>query len=206
MGDSLVNKIKSIFSLFLIFLIVSIIVYTAYLFYGVFQAAADSVKAAILAGIVALLSLIISRYLEQQRDTRTRLAAKKIEVYERFFGFFFAMLSNSKTGKTMSETEMLDFLMNFQRDLLFWGSDGVVKAWLNFRHATEPAALNSTDKSFSLASMIKCTANLMIEMRKDVGYRFTTINAVDFATMILRIETADEKRIIEEVSRTRSKT
>lgn len=175
------------------------LLYIIYLFIGFFSAAADSIKAAIFAGIVGLLSLIISRYLEQQRDTRARLATKKIEVYETFFEFFFSALSGTKTGKIISTEEMVEHFIVFQRDLLFWGSDGVIKAWLKFRNVIESANISS-GKPPPLALMIAATADLMIEMRRDVGYRFTTINALDFAKMILRVETDDDRRVIDEVS------
>lgn len=161
--------------------------------HNVFQEASDTVKAAAIAALVSVVTFSVGRYFEQERERKARANVEKIKVYERFFEFYFTMFSNSDyVDRPEDKDWVVKFLIEFQRELLLWGSDGVLRSYINFRQALQNHAnveQNDDDLALVLAPTIKAAAMLLRSMRQDIGYRFTSFSAQDLA--ILQLQSSD---------------
>ncbi len=100
--------------------------------------------------------------------------------------YFSLFLSAKKLEEEKPEQDLVRSLMLFQRDLLFWGSDATIAAWAKAKEefsrlADTPAGANfeKTGRVFDLMSKV------LIQMRRDVGYSFTSVNETTLATMML---------------------
>lgn len=117
-----------------------------------------------------------------------------IEVYRKFFDFYFDLFSYEKIhGTKKPEKDILRELLEFQKDVVFWGSDQVLRAFLNFKESmmgfsrSSPSS-NKEDLPRQLAGSMKAAAALLVAMRRDIGYSFTTFDAKDLA----RLQLADD--------------
>lgn len=155
---------------------------------SVFEGASDSVKAASISALVGVFTFVIGRYLEQKRELKQKVNQEKIRVYEKFFDIFFGMF-NKKEDESEHEVEkkLLLEIREFQKELLLWGSDAVIKAWLDFMSAAPKFDFSDEQrKHASLAEALRVSGAIMIAMRKDVGYPFSSIRELEFAKLILR--------------------
>ena len=168
-----------------------------------FEGVNDTVKAASISAFVAVILFLIGRYFEQGRERKLKVNAEKITVYKRFFDFYFDMMTYEKLhGSPKDSKEVLKELIEFQKDLVFWGSDQVLHSYLNFKDdlSSFTYSRNSTTPDDglhkNLAMVMKSVAALLVAMRKDIGYSFTVFNARDLARLQLSTDD-DTKKIFE---------
>ena len=147
---------------------------------GVFGNASDTVKAASIAALVSVLTFLAGRYFEQERERKARANVEKIQVYEKFFEFYFKVMGNSDyVEKPEDDDWIAKFLIEFQRELLLWGSDRVLKAYIAFKKSLEGSAQlaeQEEDLPKQLAPTIRSAAKLLKCMRQDIGYPRPTSN------------------------------
>lgn len=155
-----------------------------------FQGASDTVVAAAIAALVSVVTFSVGRYFEQERERKARANSEKMEVYQRFFEFYFQLFSNPDfVDRPEGEAWMGRFIIEFQRELLLWGSDSVLRSYVEFRQILEyQSTVEHDDENLAqwLAPTIEAAAKLLRSMRKDIGYRFTSFSAKDLAIFQLQ--------------------
>ncbi|MEP1765643.1 MAG: hypothetical protein ABJJ53_03160 [Sulfitobacter sp.] len=157
-------------------------------FLGLFSGASDSIKATSITAIVSVLVFTIGRYLEQRREAKQRINAAKVDVYRTFFDFYFDIMSYEKVhGKPLPPEKVTKDMLDFQKNVIFWGTDPVIRAYLDFKDAmirfdagSDPEALAE-----NLAVMMTAVSNVLVAMRRDLGYTFTSIGPRDIARLQL---------------------
>lgn len=160
----------------------------------VFAKAGDTVIATSITAIVTVSTFLFGKYLESSRERKDRLNVEKIRVYKKFVESYFSVFNYEKIhGDKKPDKELLLELLDFQEDLVFWGSDGVLKAYLAFRDhsisfTTKTIDVNTVDTQVQMAEMFRRVAALIAAMRRDVGYTFTSFNAKDLATLQLQMD------------------
>lgn len=83
---------------------------------------------------VSVVSVLISKRLEQKALIRNQQRDKKIPIYEELITFLFKIWRNAIDGTAQpTEKEMVDFMIGFTQKLLIWGSDEVVASFCKFR-------------------------------------------------------------------------
>lgn len=163
-------------------------------------AANDSIKATSITAIVTIFIFFVGRYFEQSRERKARINQEKIAVYKKFFDFYFDIFSYEKIhGVPKPESEIMKEMLDFQKDVVFWGSDQVLRAYLDFKdksaNITGPDGNEGTrDSTKYLAEMMRAVAKLLVAMRKDIGYSFTTFEAADLARLQLSYD-YDTKKV-----------
>lgn len=187
---------------FVLFACFGVIVWIGVSFLTFFGEASDGVKTASIAAIVTVFTFLFGRYLEQRRDLRAKQNVEKIELYKRFYDLYFRIFSShlKSNEEALDENSVARELVEFQRDLIMWGSDGVLKAFIDFRvqltvfgEATkEPDA----DLVECLDPAIKSAANLLREMRRDLGYTFTSFSAKDLGILQFRQDDPEIVRLM----------
>ncbi len=158
---------------------------------GFFNAASDNVKAASITALVTVSVFTVGRYLEQRRDARQRLNVEKIEVYKRFFNFYFDVFTYEKIhGEKMAAEKILVDMVEFQKDVVLWGSDAVIKEYLEFKDhlnvfSSKSQGASEEQNAKDIVEVFRSTARLLSAMRRDVGYTFTSFSAKDLARLQL---------------------
>ncbi len=119
----------------------AIIGFTAWFIWKAFASLSSQVAATVIVGILtasaSIFAVLKSKQAEHRRDIEQELRKQKAPIYEEFSSFLFKILMSTKTGKEVSEEEMLQFIVDFNRRLIVWGADSVIKEWSNFKQLHE---------------------------------------------------------------------
>ena len=164
-----------------------------------FENVNDTVKATSITAFVTVVTFFIGKFWEQSRERKSRISAEKIVVYRKFFDFYFDINSYEKIhGKPKPEAETLRELLEFQKDIVFWAPDPVLKAFLNFKEVLAEfsgriVSASKEDLPEHLAIPFKSVAVLLAAMRRDIGYTFTTFDAIDLAKLQLSTDPETKK-------------
>jgi hypothetical protein len=139
------------------------------------------IKVPIIAGFFALLVVAFTylreNYLKRQEAHRT----KKIEIYSVFFEMIGRIMKDTHTGGESSFTESSEFIdqmLNLKKNLMFYGSPSVLKAFNEFQ--------NKSGESQTSIQVIDRVGNLLLAMRKDVGLSNFGLNARELNQIIVK--------------------
>jgi len=144
--------------------------FIGFFIYGIIQLAIllfhSDIK--IIAGFFAFFSAIsgafITQYYIKKREERNAHREKKIEIYSEFIDIAQRMLAGTNDNVSMPEVtneELQSFFFRFNRDILLWGSPGVIKSMMKFKQSSD----NNSDNKHILFVM----NDLYKEFRKDIG-------------------------------------
>ena len=116
---------------------------------------------ALITAIVTIVSGIISKFIDYKQKRSEYLSQKREEPYAEFINVYYKMQEKVSKHEEYQPDEMFEDIQKFQKKLMLWGSNRVVKAWIDFRTNT------SSDSSNVLFYM----ENILYAIRKDMGYR-----------------------------------
>ncbi len=136
-----------------------------------FNSLQKEVAAAIVAGattiIVSVLSINFARFYERKRIIEQELREKKIPMYNEFVEFWFKILMSDKIkDKKLSESDMMNFFIQFTQELMVWGSDEVLRSWSHYRRLYVDNQLEID----SFKAMLEFE-KLLFAIRKDTGHK-----------------------------------
>ena len=121
---------------------------------------------ALITGAVSIVGVIISsivaKSLEYRKARREYLAQKREKPYSDFVAMYYKILMSKKLGEEYSQEEMLKDMTAFSQELTLWGSNKVVRLWVDYR--TKATQLNGVDNLFQYEK-------ILYEIRKDMGFR-----------------------------------
>lgn len=120
--------------------------------------------------IVAVITVVAGKQLEQRRDSVNQLRMRKIEVYQQFLKIWFEFLART-TDKTSSpisrkkaERDIAKYLHDFTSKLILWGNHDVIKAFGAFRESSQPEGEEPNP------AILVHFEQVLFEMRKDLGH------------------------------------
>lgn len=113
--------------------------------------------------IGVIFSSIVAKVLEYRQETNRYLYEKREEPYSQFIEMVYKLQQMSKNGDQYSEKEMMADIVQFSKKLTLWGSNSVIKQWLQFRENSQDPA-SAADNLFVLE-------NIIFEIRKDMGQK-----------------------------------
>ena len=116
---------------------------------------------ALITAAVTIISGVVSKIIDFKQKRREYLSQKKEEPYAEFINVYFKMQEKVSKKEIYLPDEMFNDIQKFQKKLMLWGSNRVVKAWIDF------TANTSSDSSNVLFYM----ENILYAIRKDMGYR-----------------------------------
>ena len=118
--------------------------------------------------IVSTLTVVISKYYERKADVQRDLREKKIPVYNELMDFWSRLMSDPESDrKPPTEEEVSEFMTDFLKKIIVWGSDDVLKAFREFRTLAMKAKPNSP----SATNTLFLFESLLLAMRKDLGHK-----------------------------------
>lgn len=136
--------------------------------------------------IISILLIFIARYFEKQKEIESRIRNKKIVIYETFaFKVFSYFLKNAKSNEKQKEkllADMAKVFEDFHKNLLFWGSDEIIKKYNTFR-------LHMIKGNSSLEEL----EEFFFELRKDAGHKNKNLKKYDLIKLFLNGDSIDEK-------------
>lgn len=118
---------------------------------------------ALITGALSLLGTVISNIIEYRQNTKRYLYEKKEEAYSEFIEMVYKLQQIQKDGK-ISEKEITKDLISFSQKLTLWGSDEVVRKWIEIRTSSLNSDSNSINNLFVLEDII-------FLIRKDLGQK-----------------------------------
>ena len=142
---------------------------------------------AVVAGYATVISVILTRYFERERDANLRMQeleretrAKKVPEYEKFVAFLLGVFMAQQTGrKPMTPQQLAQGFHDWTKALMMWGSDEVVRRWGQLR-LDQPVV----DTEASMDRLFKLE-ELWIELRRDAGYPETTLRRGDLLRLFV---------------------
>ena len=128
--------------------------------------------------IVGLGAVLISQNKIKKRELAEVHREKKIELYTRFNTMIFELFAGNNenvTGEIPTEQSLVDFMIEFKRDLMFRASPKVIRAMNNFEK-------NSDNPE----KIIRYVDNLYKVMREDIGLSNFGLDSFQLMQIILK--------------------
>ncbi len=116
---------------------------------------------ALITAIVTIVSGVVSKIVDYKQKRREYLSQKREEPYAEFINVYYKMQEKASKNEIYLPDEMFEDIQKFQKKLMLWGSNRVVKAWISYRKNVSPDGLNA----------LFYMENILYAIRKDMGYR-----------------------------------
>lgn len=142
---------------------------------------------ALLTGFLSILGIIISKFLEYRQKKQLYLYEKKEKAYASFIKMVYKMQECIKKGEDYSDKDMLEDVLNFSKELTLWGSNKVIKKWIEFRNTDYSNTEDYNNVLYNLEDII-------IEIRKDMGHKKFGLNKGDILSFFIN-DKMDDKSI-----------
>lgn len=109
--------------------IVNVVIYIS----SIFSNTDTVIIVAILTSFFSIISVIISKVVEFKQNKKMYLYEKKEKAYSIFISIVYKIIERIKKNEKYDDSEMLDDILSFSKELTLWGSDNVIKKWIEFR-------------------------------------------------------------------------
>lgn len=173
-------KLYTLISFLIVILLLAIALFALYWFFiwigilinmfidwtkATFSKTDSVVVVALISGSVSIIGIVISsivaKTIDYKKARREYLAQKREQPYGEFIEMYFR-ISNQKRIP-YPEKEMIDDMNSFSKQLILYGSEHVVKKWVEFRK-------NGADSN-KAEDNIFVLEKIMNYMRKDIGVK-----------------------------------
>lgn len=139
------------------------------LFWNAFSQVNPTLGAGVIAAsatvIVSVMSVLVAKRLEYRALLQKEHREKKTPFYEEMVKFIFRIAFAEKLGlEPITEEQMMKQMASFTENLIIWGSDDVVNAWVSFRTKSVEGFGNSPH------GILFEIENLLFAIRKDLGH------------------------------------
>lgn len=134
----------------------------------------------IIAGLIAYLLWKIKSQKEQINNIQNQLSEKKYLLYSNIIYLVFDIIQSGKTGKKISDKEMLDKLFIIKRDMFLYPTDDIFRTFTKW--CMEISIPGNNIKHF------KTYYNLLKLIRIDMGHKETKIEFDEFMLFLMQNE------------------
>jgi len=131
--------------------------------------------------IVGLGAVLISQNQIKKRELAEAHRENKIELYNRFNNKIFELhagINENVTGDNPSEQNLIDFMVEFKRDLMFRASPEVIKSIINFEE--------SSANEKKLNTILRKVDDIYRAMRKDIGLSNFGLDGLEMIQLSLK--------------------
>ena len=141
-----------------------------------------SIVVVILAAFTSVLTVSINNKKAKEREYELLIMKEKQKVFEHFYNAFFESISHSKKGTSNLSKKTLDEMMNFKRGLMNWGSERLIKKYLDYE--------NKMVQNRETFDLLRDGDEFLKEIRKEMGYQVS--NNINLISIILTPEARQE--------------
>lgn len=162
--------------------------YAIFLAFRSILALDGEVQAAILTFLGAFTIWLVRSTYEARRDERRRGYEHRRDVYLQLLSTFQGIFGQTRaTGSAEPSTDLVEDLRDASNKLYLEASDSVYRAFRGMlRNAqAQEAATDGTDKAAMGMRSIHSLGCFMLEMRKDIGFKKTSLDEQDYLRQLL---------------------
>jgi hypothetical protein len=126
---------------------------------------------------------------EQQRrhaeiQVEEELRKQKAPVYSAFFNFWLEFLMQAKQGNPQPQADVLIFFSEFTGKLMAWGSDDVIRCYLEFRRLPQISNLEEDQSDRNVELMYKLE-RLFLAFRRDLRHSTEVLKPGDILSLFV---------------------
>lgn len=85
----------------------------------------------LLSGLILFLVTVLKMIHDRYREIKLKLSDKKYETYSEIIATLFDLVNKQKGLNNVTDDEILQRFLNVKRDLLLYGSDKIIRKFLN---------------------------------------------------------------------------
>jgi hypothetical protein len=126
---------------------------------------------------------------EKIKNIENQLSESKFKVYSELVHIIFDVISGTKTGKKVSNQEIIKRILDIKKNMFLYASDEMFLAFTDWSLELQKPGNNGVDHFKKYFELIKL-------VRKDMGNKNTKINLDDF--MIYLMQNKDEYLLFKE--------
>lgn len=126
---------------------------------------------------------------EKIKNIENQLSENKFKVYSELVHIIFDVVSGNKTGKKVSNQEIIKRILDIKKNMFLYASDQMFLAFTDWSLELQKPGNNGVDHFKKYFDLIKL-------VRKDMGNKNTKINLDDF--MIYLMQNKDEYLLFKE--------
>ncbi|MDI9312149.1 MAG: hypothetical protein QM535_18185 [Limnohabitans sp.] len=174
-------------TLLLLLVVISIIVF---IFYN--GEYIKKIDPTILTLVSGSLGFIISKFIEDIKESKQRIYEEKRKYYTELIRPFRELLKNTKTkngNNTLNNKQIAD-AMDTAFDNILYASDDVIEKYGRFRNNSTNEEENGSKDSYKT---LKLFAELLLAMRKDLGNKYTSLDEVHILRMFINMSKTEEE-------------
>lgn len=135
----------------------------------------------LVAVVVTVLSVAISKYYERKSALEHALREQKVPIYEKLIDFIFRITFAEKRGESMpTEKEMVLFMTELTRDLVIWRSPDVIRSFSDFKRLSSSLA-----EGGSHIPLMFAVEGVFRAIRRDLGHRDTLLKKGDILAIYI---------------------
>jgi hypothetical protein len=141
----------------------------------------DKLAVAIIAGFFSILgaslTVTLGRHFDRKREIEKHFREKKIEIYDKFLVELFKVFHEADKSSA-DEDKVTQFLQEWQRTLVLWGGNNVLRAyfaWMSHLKNTKP----NVQTIFLMDDFFRA-------LRRDIGQTSFGIRKGEFSHLILQ--------------------
>lgn len=163
-GNSLINAIKSVIDNY------------------------PTISVAIITGLLAFVSAIVGRFLENRYTIKNQIRKERQDVYINFLDW---IINDLFYGEINKNKNIVSDLRKQQKLMTIYASDNVLKAWSEFKFTAMNSILNKKGlsqkekMSFYIKNEAPYAEKLILAIRKELGYKNKNIKQYDILKLYI---------------------
>lgn len=163
-GNSLINAIKSVIDNY------------------------PTISVAIITGLLAFVSAIVGRFLENRYTIKNQIRKERQDVYINFLDW---IINDLFYGEINKNKNIVSDLRKQQKLMTIYASDNVLKAWSEFKFTVMNSILNKNGlsngekMSFYIKNEAPYAEKLILAIRKELGYKNKNIKQYDILKLYI---------------------
>lgn len=128
--------------------------------------------------MVATLTIVLGKYYERKKDIEAHYRQKKTEIYDEFLREFFNIFNANIENKKQDDSNLVDFLREWQRKIILWGGQDVLISYIKW--------MDHIKKSPPDAKAMYMMEDFFLKIRTDLGHSNSRIKKGSFIYFILK--------------------
>ncbi|MEG3158225.1 hypothetical protein ACKVMH_10105 [Lysobacter zhanggongensis] len=137
---------------------------------------AVAIIAASATAFVSVVSIVLGKIYESRIAIQKELRERRVPAYEGLLNFLFRVFMGAKIGKAPTEKELVKFLVEYNHQMMVWGSDAVLSEWSTWRKLLQESS--NTEGADFVPAMYQYE-KLILAVRKDLGHKNVGIEPGD---------------------------
>jgi hypothetical protein len=123
------------------------------------------IVAIIVAAFTSVLTVSINNNKAKEREYEFHVLKEKQKVFEHFYNSYFEILFNVKKNKSGLTRKAEDEMLLFKKGLMNWGSDRIIKKYLDFENK-----LQNIGKNNNTFNILEDGDKFFKDLRKELGF------------------------------------